>query len=164
MGDADGFDEFYAACRPRLVRALTVACGGDVEAAADATDEALVRALERWKRVRAMPSAEAWVFAVGRNHLRRRFRRRSTERRLLQAHRVLDAEASSAGVAEAMELWAAVAELPTRDREVVAYRYVLGLTEAEVAGALGVATGTVSAALSRARTRLRSQLAEEVAR
>lgn len=161
MADPDGFDEFYAASRPRLVRALTVACGGDVDVAADATDEALVRALERWGRVRTMASPEAWVFSVGRNHLRRRFRRRSTEKRLLDRQRPLAAHAGSADTSDAMALWEAVGGLSTRDRDIVAYRYVLGFTEAEVADELGVATGTVSAALSRARQRLRADLAEE---
>ena len=45
-----------------------------------------------------------------------------------------------------------------RDRQVLAYRYFAGLSEAETAQALGVATGTVKSRTARALARLRAEL------
>jgi len=44
------------------------------------------------------------------------------------------------------------------DRLVIGYRYFLGLSEDEMAGALNVARGTVKSRLSRALRRLRETL------
>jgi RNA polymerase sigma factor (sigma-70 family) len=56
-------------------------------------------------------------------------------------------------------LWAAVAALPDRTRQMVALRYVLDLPEADVAAALGVTRGTVASTLSKARQQLATVLA-----
>jgi RNA polymerase sigma-70 factor, ECF subfamily len=54
---------------------------------------------------------------------------------------------------------AALRSLSERDRLVVTYRYLLGLSEAETAAALGCARGTVKSRSSRALVRLRARLA-----
>jgi RNA polymerase sigma factor (sigma-70 family) len=54
----------------------------------------------------------------------------------------------------------ALAALPDRQRDVVACRYLLGLSEAETATVLGLRRGTVKSRLNRAIDRLRSRLAE----
>lgn len=161
MDAADGFDEFYARARPRLVRALMLTTAGDVEAAAEAVDEALVRTLERWAKVRDMASPEAWAFTVARNNARRRFRRRRTEDRLLASQRRPEAADDTAAAADRVALWEAVGQLSERDREALAHRYLLGLTEADVAVVMGTSTGTASAALARARLQLRVALGDE---
>jgi RNA polymerase sigma factor (sigma-70 family) len=48
--------------------------------------------------------------------------------------------------------------LPERDRVVVACRYLLEMSEAETAEALGLRAGTVKSRLSRALVRLRTDL------
>jgi RNA polymerase sigma-70 factor (ECF subfamily) len=63
---------------------------------------------------------------------------------------------------ERQRLLDAVALLGERDREVVALRFFLGLSEAETAEVLGCARGTVKSRLSRALDRLRLVLGEEV--
>lgn len=45
-----GFDDFYRTARPKIARALALALG-DADLAAEATDEAMTRAYERWARV-----------------------------------------------------------------------------------------------------------------
>jgi RNA polymerase sigma-70 factor (ECF subfamily) len=55
---------------------------------------------------------------------------------------------------------AAVADLPDRYRDVVNLRYLLGLSEAETAVALGVPVGTVKSRTARALDRLESTLTE----
>lgn len=155
MPAIDDFDEWYRAVRPDLVRTLVVGRGHDVDVAAEATDEAMVRALEDWSRVATMASPEGWVYTVAVNLIRRRFRRRAMERdrseRLVEATTGLDP-------AEAITLWAAVADLDPTAREALALRYVAGLSEREVAAAMEVPVGTASALLTRARRRLHHQL------
>ncbi|HEX2125090.1 MAG TPA: RNA polymerase sigma factor, partial [Thermoleophilaceae bacterium] len=58
------------------------------------------------------------------------------------------------------ELLAALGRLSESDREAVACRYFLELSETETAAALGCARGTVKSRLSRALDRLRSQMEE----
>ena len=55
----------------------------------------------------------------------------------------------------------AVGRVPGPQREVVVLRYVLDLSQAEVAAVLGVAVGTASATLTAARSRLAVLLADQ---
>jgi RNA polymerase sigma-70 factor (ECF subfamily) len=126
---------------------------GDPGATADAVDEAFARAWERWPRVQAMESPAGWVFTVARNLLRKGARRRAQE----QALTVAVPTAPEIDVA----LWETVRALPPRERELVALRYVAGLTEKETAATLGIAPGTVARGLHDARARLHSMLAPE---
>ena len=59
------------------------------------------------------------------------------------------------------QLLAALERLSEPDREAIACRYFLDLSEAETAAALGVRPGTVKSRLSRALDRLRAELGEE---
>ena len=58
------------------------------------------------------------------------------------------------------QLLAAVSALPTRQRDVVACRYLLALSEAETAVVLGLAGGTVKSRLARGLGRLRTMLTD----
>jgi DNA-directed RNA polymerase specialized sigma24 family protein len=155
MADEEGFEAWYARVHPRLVSTV-VAVTGDADVAVDAVDEALVRALERWPRVREMTSPDAWTLTVALNVARRRFRRRSMERSIAATGagpRVLPGPAG--------ELWQVVAGLPLRQRTAVALRHVGGLTEAEIAVVMGVRRGTVSATLRAAYARLREAIDDD---
>jgi RNA polymerase sigma-70 factor (ECF subfamily) len=59
---------------------------------------------------------------------------------------------------ESESLVAALARLGTVDREVLACRYVAGLSEAETAEVLGTPAGTVKSRTSRALERLAREL------
>jgi RNA polymerase sigma-70 factor (ECF subfamily) len=54
----------------------------------------------------------------------------------------------------ALEVWDAVRGLPPQQRTAIALRYLLDLSQAEIATAMGIAPGTVSATLHAARRRL----------
>jgi hypothetical protein len=56
----DGFDAFYAACYGRLVGQL-FAVTGDLHEAEDVVQEAFIRAVARWSRLRDYDVPEAWV-------------------------------------------------------------------------------------------------------
>ena len=55
-------------------------------------------------------------------------------------------------------LLGALGRLAEGDREVISFRYLLQLSEAETAAAIGVPVGTVKSRLSRALERLRGSL------
>jgi RNA polymerase sigma factor (sigma-70 family) len=147
------FESWYRGVHPRLLATLTV-MSGDVEAARDATAEAFTRALERWPRVRNMDAPEAWVHRVGVNVLRRWHRRRVVEERLLRRHGPDPAPPSQLSP----DVWDALAALPSRQREAIALRYLLDMTQADVADAMGVAPGTAAATLHAARRNLADRL------
>ena len=150
--ESEGFEDWYRE-QYRRVFASVLLVSGDRAAVADAVDEAFARALERWSRVRAMGSPVGWTFVVARNQLRRAARRHARERAR---------ESGDVGTVDVdVALWTTVASLPKREREVVALRYVAGLTEREVAATLGIAPGTVARTLHDARAHLHAMLAPE---
>jgi RNA polymerase sigma-70 factor (ECF subfamily) len=62
------------------------------------------------------------------------------------------------------DLYAAIAALSSRQRQVVVLHYLLDFTVEEAAGILGRATGTVKAHLHTAREKLKVSLGEEASR
>lgn len=154
------FEFWYQREHPRVLAALAVA-GGDVETAREATDEAFVRAYERWAKVRLMDSPGGWLYRVALNELRRRRRRQTLERELLRRQRHQHVDDSPLPVADA-RVWDAVRGLAHRQRSAVALRYVLDLTEREVAQTMGITRGAASSILTAARRNLQETLGEEV--
>jgi RNA polymerase sigma factor (sigma-70 family) len=149
------FAEWYRAEHPKVVGSMLVLCG-DPDLANDVTDEAFARALSRWSRVERMASPGGWTHRVALNHLRRTMRRRSRE-----VQRMTIVGESVPSVAEHIEVWQAVAELPVRQREATVLRYVADLPEAEIARAMKVSRGTVASTLADARKALAKYLADE---
>lgn len=158
MGELPDFDAWYQEQHPLVLAALTVASGRP-DVAAEATDEAFVRAYARWERVRRMESPGGWLYRVALNDLRRRCRRQAVERELLR--RRAAPSVSEPPPAPEPHVWDAVRSLPTRQRTAVALRYILDLPEGEVARLMGVTRGAASASLTAARRRLETLLAED---
>jgi RNA polymerase sigma-70 factor (ECF subfamily) len=149
------FAEWYRAEHSRVIGSMVLLCG-DRELANEVTDEAFARALSRWSRVANMASPGGWTYRVALNQLRRTMRRRSMELQRLTV--VAEAVPS---IADHIEVWEAVAALPTRQREAVVLRYVADLPEAEIATAMKVSRGTVASTLAGARKTLARFLADE---
>lgn len=149
------FDEWYRRQHPRLVASILLVTGS-LDEAQEAADEALARALLHWRRVAPMESPEGWVYRVALNVARRRARRRSMERSLLHRARPVITDVP----APAGEAWAAVKDLPPRQREIVVLRHVADLTEAQIARALGISRSTVSSTLGDAHLALSRTLAD----
>jgi RNA polymerase sigma-70 factor (ECF subfamily) len=139
--------------------------GADAE---DATQDAFVKAYYALDRFRSAEPFRPWILRIVSNEARNR--RRSAGRRERLALRVVerrgpgDAAPSPDAAAIAQEtrltLVAALEMLPERDREVIACRYLLELSEAETATTLGIRPGTVKSRLSRGLARLRRELPE----
>ena len=135
-----------------MVNAVALA-SGSYPAAEDAVQEALVKAWMRSERGEQLDSIPAWVAAVALNQTRSGWRRAMAERRARQ--RLPRSEGTVAGPSEEqVEVARALTTLPRRQREVAVLRYLLEMSTAEVAAALGIGEGTVKSTLARARTRL----------
>jgi RNA polymerase sigma-70 factor (ECF subfamily) len=139
----------------------------DPDEAKDAVQEAFVKAYAALPRFRRGAPFRPWLCRIAANEARNRGR--SSRRRDALALRVAAAprdEATSPEVVttsreEARSLVRALEALRDEDRVVVAYRYLLELSEAETAEVLGIPVGTVKSRLSRALVRLRTHLIEE---
>jgi RNA polymerase sigma-70 factor (ECF subfamily) len=73
-GVTTDFEAFYRAHADTVRRALAVTLG-DAHVAAEATDEAMTRALARWRTVARHESPAGWVYRVGLNWAISRWRR-----------------------------------------------------------------------------------------
>jgi RNA polymerase sigma-70 factor (ECF subfamily) len=138
--------------------------------AEDAAQEAFVKAYYALDRFRAGEPFRPWLLRIVTNEAKNRRRAAGRRDRLaLRAAAVTperrgpgDAAPSPDAAAIAEEtrvlLLSAIEGLTERDRLVIGYRYLLDLSEAETARALGVRPGTVKSRLSRALGRLRVSL------
>lgn len=149
------FADFYRTERPGLVRALALTLG-DADLAAEALDEAMTRAYQRWRTVQTMGSPSGWVYRVALNWSRSVLRTRRRRR----ARPLYEREAVDGGVRPPADpaVRAALAALDVKHRSVVVCRYLLGLSEEETAFALDLPAGTVKSRLHRASRQLRVQL------
>ena len=132
----------------------------DAEDAAQAGFVKAFYALDRFDPARPF---RPWLLKIvaneARNRRRAAGRRAGLELRLAE-DRPGDAAPSPEGAVLASEPRAALVRAlnawKEEDRIVIAYRYILDLSEAEMAAALGVARGTVKSRLSRSMKRLRA--------
>lgn len=146
------FESFYRVQWLPVFRAVAVGLN-DADLAREATDEAMVRAYERWRAVSGMSNPEGWVFRVAMNWAASRLRRRKLRVREIAPEGVsYPPEPTEPGLARAVKA------LPRKQRDVVIARYLLDLSEAETAKALDIPVGTVKSRLSRALTSLREEL------
>lgn len=148
---------------PRLVRALRLWCGDDA-LAEELAQEALLKAVVHWRRVRHMSSPGGWLFEVARNQALSSHRRRAAEQRALdRLPRPTGsvADGSDPTVA-ALALRVALAELPERQRAALVLRHYLDLPAAEAAQVLGVSPDALRQLCHRGIESLRSSLAVDV--
>lgn len=155
-----GFDDFFRA-HHRSLFGVALAMVGDVEAARDVAQEAMLRAFRDWHRVATLDRADMWVRRVAVNLAIDVRRRRARD--ISEAHRQREPEVVSASTSvEASDLWEAVRALPERQRAAVVLRYVEDLSITDIAAVLDVTDGTVKASLAHARTSLARRFATEV--
>jgi RNA polymerase sigma-70 factor (ECF subfamily) len=137
--------------------------------AEDAAQDAFVKAYRALGRFRPGAPFRPWLLRIVANEARNR--RRSAARRETLALRTA-AEQASGDAAPSPEAAVLVAEqretlmralngLREQDREVLACRYLLDLSEDETATTLGLRRGTVKSRTSRALARLREHLEAE---
>jgi RNA polymerase sigma factor (sigma-70 family) len=152
--DEHGFETFFRAAFPKAV-AVARRVTGEHAGAEDAAIEAMARAHLHWRRIGAAPWRERWVLRVAVNE---------AIRRLPRATAGDGGNERAAGSDPAEEvvlrqaLSAALQRLPRRQREVVVLRYLIGLSETQVAQALDISHGTVKTHLRRGLAGLRKDM------
>lgn len=160
----EALEELYAAHWGRLVR-LAVLLLHDVGAAEEVVQDSFVAMHRRWRWLRDPDKALAYLRQTVVNRARSRLRHRAVEERHLRAEAARaalpspDAGDGAAATARRDAVLRALAALPDRQREVLALRYYLDLSEAEIADTLGISRGAVKSHASRGSTALRTSLA-----
>jgi RNA polymerase sigma factor (sigma-70 family) len=172
-GGADAYTALVERYREVAFRTAYVITRSSADAE-DATQEAFVKAYYALDRFRMDREFRPWILRIvaneARNRRRSARRRESLALRLAEDRPSLSASGASARAPEAAAvsaetarvLLAALAELPERERLVVSCRYLLELSEAETAQALGLRPGTVKSRLSRGLAKLRDRLPAEL--
>lgn len=163
-GADDAVEQLYAAHWRRLVR-LSVLLVHDQGLAEEVVQDAFVAMHGRWRRLRDPDKALAYLRQCVVNRSRSALRHRGVVERHVAVSRPADPLPGVDETALAQErrtsVLDALAELPTRQREVLALRYYLDLSEAEIAEALGISRGAVKSHASRGTSTLRDLLADE---
>jgi RNA polymerase sigma-70 factor, ECF subfamily len=160
VAEAVGFEEFFQAEYPGLVRALYLVTGdqGEAEELAQAT---MARVYERWDRVRAMESPAGYVYRAAVNLHRKRLRHLAVRARrlLVMTARAESAQPSVPGAR--LELADAIASLPVGQRQAFMLVEWLGLSSEEAARILRIAPASVRTRIHRARAALREWLGDD---
>jgi RNA polymerase sigma-70 factor (ECF subfamily) len=159
-GDPRAYEELV---RPHEEIAFRVAyvITRNAQDAEDAVQDALSKAWRALGRFRAGEPLRPWLLRIAVNEARNR--RRSAGRRERVVLRAAETSGEAApspeelalDASERARLLAALDALPADAREVLACRYLLGLSEGETAAALDIALGTVKSRSARALDRLK---------
>jgi len=156
----EALERLYAAHWRQLVR-LSVLLVRDVGTAEEVVQDAFVAVHRRWDRLRDPDKGLAYLRRTVVNQSRSTLRHRMVVARHVErgpdpAQPVPDPPdedfARRAAVLEAMRA------LPQRQREVLALRYYLDLSEADIAETLGISRGAVKSHASRGASALRELL------
>jgi len=167
-GDVSAYEQLV--CRYQEVAFRTAyIMTRDAEAAKDAAQSGFIKAYYALHRFRSGAPFRPWLLKIvaneARNQARSTSRRTGLELRLAEGRPRDDAapspEEAALGALDRESLLTAVNALDENDRQVIACRYFLELSEVETADALGCARGTVKSRLSRALARLRRVLEAE---
>jgi RNA polymerase sigma factor (sigma-70 family) len=161
-GEVDAYEELVRRYQGIAGRTAHLITGGSADAE-DAAQTAFVKAYYALGRFDPQRPFRPWLLRIVANEAKNR-RRWMARHATLELSEDVDAGALESPESEAVDrerremLLGAVNRLRHEDREVIACRYFLELSEVETAEVLGVAQGTVKSRLSRALTRLRTSL------
>jgi RNA polymerase sigma factor (sigma-70 family) len=152
------FERIVAEFGPMVFRVCRAVVGPDE--AEDAWSETFLAALKAYPGLAEDANVEAWLVTIA--HRKAIDATRAATRRPLAVAAVPEAPARSGRPGEPDgDLWAALAELPPKQRAAVAYHYLAGLPYAEVAAITG---GTADAARRAAADGIKTLRATYLAR
>lgn len=169
-GDRDAFRVLFERYRDPLYGYVRRMVGSD-DLAADLTQDAFLRAYQSLSRLKSAGAFHTWLYQIATNRVRDHWKSPRREALSLEAA----AEGGEQGIQPAdpspgpervavreglrVAVASAVERLSPEHREVVLLHHIGGMDVRAIAGALGVAEGTVKSRLGRARADLRRRLA-----
>ena len=164
-GELDAYEEIVRAHQTIAFRTAWVITGSAADAE-EAAQDAFMKAHAALSRFRTGAPFRPWLLTIVANEARNRARAAGRRERLALRAReerrpggaVPPPEAALLVTERREELLAALGGLSESDRQAIACRYFLELSEAETAAALDCARGTVKSRVSRALDRLRAQM------
>jgi RNA polymerase sigma-70 factor (sigma-E family) len=157
--DVGDLRSLYESQRGSLVRLASLLLREHSDAE-EVVQDAFVKAYVRWRRVRDPDKALAYLRSAVLNGARSRLRHlRVVERTApVAAPSGAPADAGVLAQEEHDQMIAALRSLPARQRECLALRYYLELSEAEIATTLGIAQGSVKTHVHRGLSTLAGRL------
>lgn len=154
-GDKDAFGELYRLYHDSLYRLARVRLGA---AAEDAVSETFLRAWAGLSRYRDTGAPfVAWLYGIARHVVLDEM----AKRRRVEPRAEPPAQRGDSGVDDRLTLAAAIDRLPDEQRQVLELKFLAGLSNPEVAKALGKTVGAVNAKQWRALQALREVLGRE---
>lgn len=160
MSAPEGFTEFVVARQASLLRTAYLLTGSAHDAE-DLVQNALIKVVPHWRRIRDNPEPYVRQVLVRENVSRWRRRRWREESSGELPEPVPGRTANAPDHDELLALRAALGLLAPRQRAVLVLRYYEGMTERETAELLGIRIGTVKSHARDGLTRLRSHLGAE---
>ena len=143
------------------LRAFAMSLCGNIDRADDLVQETLLRALAHIDSFQPGTNMPAWLFTILRNLFRSEYRKRRREVEDADGRYAesLKSHPEQTGRVEFSEFRAALAKLPSDQREALILVGASGFSYEDAANICGCAVGTIKSRVNRARTRLADLLA-----
>ena len=143
------------------LRAFAISLCGNIDRADDLVQETLLRALAHIDSFQPGTNMPAWLFTILRNLFRSEYRKRRREVEDADGRyaETLKSHPEQTGRVEFEEFRAALAKLPSDQREALILVGASGFSYDDAAAICGCAVGTIKSRVNRARTRLADLLA-----
>jgi RNA polymerase sigma-70 factor (ECF subfamily) len=143
------------------LRAFAISLCGNIDRADDLVQETLLRALAHIDSFQPGTNMPAWLFTILRNLFRSEYRKRRREVEDADGRYAesLKSHPEQTGRVEFSEFRAALAKLPSDQREALILVGASGFSYEDAANICGCAVGTITSRVNRARTRLADLLA-----
>jgi RNA polymerase sigma-70 factor (ECF subfamily) len=157
-GDRDAFGQLVERHYDFVYRVAYRWCGRKADAE-DIAQEVCARLGRSIRSYRGGAAFTTWLYAITLNAARDMVRKSAREAMKVQAfgvHALIDGEAAPEADSQAERLWAAVRELPDKQRDAVLLVYGEGLSHSAAADAMACAEATVSWHIHEAKKRLKA--------
>ena len=163
---ADEVGECFAAYAPGLFGYACALTQGDHALADDLVQSTFMAAARQWPTLRCLCDAQRvrWLRTTAGHLAISAFRRnaafgdRLPRLEALSRPRLADTHAEAVSGIALERCWRVIQDLPPQQHAVAVMRWLLAMTNSEIAAALGIADGTVAAHLSAVRGKLRAGL------
>ena len=159
-GDDAAFAELVRRHQAKL-RAFLLRLSGDAAIVDDIAQMSLIKAHHAMGDFRGGGSFRSWLFAIAYREFLQQRRRDKAAERIVEAAADQSASAAAPAIDLSLDLKAALARLPEKERASLLLCDAAGFTHAEAAAALGAPLGSVKSWVARGRDRMRVMLAPQ---